>query len=130
MHAQATYFGVFALDTLNLTKELAVTAGARFNVANILLTDASGEQPNNNSNNSYSRINPVIGFTYTVSPALTFYGGYSEANRAPTPLESQCSNPNLPCVLETALVSDPPLQQVVSHTWEGGARGTLVLPNG
>ncbi|WPP05955.1 TonB-dependent receptor [Methylocella tundrae] len=130
VHAQATYFGVFALDTLNITNEFAVTAGARYNVANIGLSDASGEQPDNNTNNSYSRINPVIGFTYTPSPALTFYGGYSEANRAPTPLESQCSNPSLPCVLETALVSDPPLQQVVSHTWEGGARGTLVIPNG
>lgn len=130
VHAQATYFGAFALDTFNLTDELALTAGARFNVANIGLSDASGEQPDNNTNNSYSRINPVVGFTYTASPALTFYGGYSEANRAPTPLESQCSNPQLPCVLETALVSDPPLQQVVSHTWEGGVRGTLPIPNG
>ncbi|WP_374305627.1 TonB-dependent receptor [Methylocella sp.] len=130
VHAQATYFGVFALDTVNVTKELALTAGARFNVANIALMDASGQQPENNTNNSYNRINPVVGFTYTVSPALTFYGGYSEANRAPTPLESQCSNPNLPCVLETALVSDPPLQQVVSHTWEGGVRGALAIPGG
>ncbi len=130
VHSQATYFGVFALDTFNVTKEFAVTAGARYNVADILLTDASGEDPNDNSDNSYSRINPVVGFTYTASPALTFYGGYSESNRAPTPLESQCSNPNQPCLLETALVSDPPLEQVVAHTWEGGARGTLIIPNG
>jgi iron complex outermembrane recepter protein len=129
VHSTATYFGVFALDTFNITKELAITAGARYNVANIDLQDLSGTAPDLNSTNSYSRINPVVGLTYTVSPALTFYGGYSEANRAPTPLESQCSNPALPCVLETALVSDPPLQQVVSHTFEGGARGTFVMPN-
>ena len=128
VHAQATYFGVFALDTLNVTKELAITAGARFNVANIGLMDASGQQPSNNADSSYNRINPVIGFTYAASPALTFYGGYSEANRAPTPLESQCSNPELPCLLETALISDPPLRQVVSHTWEGGVRGALAIP--
>ncbi|ACK52059.1 TonB-dependent receptor [Methylocella silvestris BL2] len=130
VHGSATYFGLFALDTLNITNEFAVTAGARFNVANIGLSDVSGQSPDLNSNASYNRINPVVGFTYTASPALTFYGGYSEANRAPTPLESQCSNPALPCVLETALVSDPPLQQVVSHTFEGGARGTLTIPNG
>ncbi|WGJ15469.1 TonB-dependent receptor [Methylocapsa sp. D3K7] len=130
VHATATYFGVFALDTFNVTNELAVTSGARFNVANNTLSDASGFSPDLNSTASYNRINPVVGFTYTTSPALTFYGGYSEANRAPTPLESQCSNPQLPCVLETALVSDPPLQQVVSHTWEGGARGTMIVPNG
>ncbi|MEJ0095932.1 MAG: TonB-dependent receptor [Methylocella sp.] len=129
VHSTATYFGVFALDTLNITKELAITAGARYNVANIDLQDLSGTAPDLNSTNSYSRINPVVGLTYTVSPALTFYGGYSEANRAPTPLESQCSNPALPCVLETALVSDPPLQQVVSHTFEGGVRGTFAMPS-
>ncbi len=128
VHSSATYFGLFTLDTFNITKELAVTAGARYNVANIDLSDASGEAPNLNSSNSYSRINPVFGLTYTVSPALTFYGGYSEANRAPTPLESSCSNPQQPCLLETALVSDPPLQQVVSHTFEGGVRGTVVMP--
>jgi iron complex outermembrane receptor protein len=87
-HATAAYFGVFALDTLSVTNELALTAGARYNVANIGLKDASGESADLNSNNSYSRINPVVGFTYTASPALTFYGGYSEANRAPTPLET------------------------------------------
>ena len=47
---------------------------------------------------------------------LTFFGGYSEANRAPTPLELDCANPNLPCLLEGSLVADPPLAQVVSPT--------------
>ncbi len=129
-HAAATYLGVFALDTFNITKELALTAGARYNIANIGLSDASGEEPSINSNSTYTHLNPVIGFTYTASPALTFYGGWSEANRAPTPLESNCSNPQQPCLLETNLVSDPPLQQVVSHTWEGGIRGALTLPDG
>ena len=47
--------------------------------------------------------------------AMTFYGGYSEANRAPTPLELGCSNPSKPCLLEGFLVSDPPLNQVVAQ---------------
>ncbi|MCX8253127.1 TonB-dependent receptor [Beijerinckiaceae bacterium RH AL1] len=126
--SNATYFGVFALDTFNVTKALAVTAGARFNVANISLTDLSGSNANLDSMHNYDRINPVFGLTYTFSPALTVYGGYSEANRAPTPLESECSNKFQPCILETALVSDPPLKQVVSHTWEGGVRGLAPLP--
>ncbi len=130
VHSQSTYFGVFALDTFNITKELALTAGARYNVANIDLSDASGENPSNNTNNSYSRINPVFGLTYNILPtALTIYGGYSEANRAPTPSENNCSNPNLPCVLEYNLVSDPPLKQVVSHTIEAGARGLVTIPD-
>ena len=56
-------------------------------------------------------------------PGITAYGGYSESNRAPTPLELGCSNPNQPCLIESFLVSDPPLQQVVSHTYEAGLRG-------
>lgn len=124
----ATYFGVFALDTFNVTKALAVTAGARLNIADITLADASGFDPGLDSSNNYDRINPVFGLTYEFTPAFTVYGGYSEANRAPTPLESECSNKAQPCTLETALVSDPPLKQVVSHTWEGGARGTIPLP--
>jgi iron complex outermembrane receptor protein len=131
IHSTATYYGVYALDTFNLTKQLAVTAGARFNLANITTQDLTGEAANANLNSSasYNRINPVFGVTYEFNRALTVYAGYSEANRAPTPLESNCADPTRPCVLETALVSDPPLQQVVSHTVEAGARGGYVLPN-
>ena len=124
----ATYYGVFALDTFNVTKQFAITGGARLNIADISLQDLSGFNPNLNTSENYNRINPVVGATYEFSKAVTFYAGYSEANRAPTPLESQCSNPALPCILETALVSDPPLQQVVSRTYEAGARGIFALP--
>ena len=126
--SDANYFGVFVLDTFNVTKALAVTAGARYNLAEISLHDVTGVDPDLNSTNSYQRINPVVGATYEFAPALTVYGGYSEANRAPTPLETSCANPQRPCVLETALVSDPPLQQVVSHTIEAGGRGNLPAP--
>ena len=53
--------------------------------------------------------------------------GYSEANRAPTPLELGCADPAHPCVVAAFLVSDPPLKQVVSHTVEAGLRGTRDL---
>jgi iron complex outermembrane receptor protein len=77
-----------------------------------------------NSNNTYDRFNPIIGGTYKISSELTAYAGYSEANRAPTPLELGCADPAHPCIIAAFLVSDPPLQQVVSHTVEAGFRGT------
>ena len=128
IHTTATYYGLFALDTFNVTSKLAVTAGARYNIAVISVQDSSGLDPELNATNNYDRINPVFGATYAFSPGFNVYAGYSEANRAPTPLESECADPTRPCVLETALVSDPKLNQVVSHTIEAGARGTFTLP--
>ena len=63
----------------------------------------------------------MIGGTYKITPNLTAYAGYSEANRAPTPLELGCSDPNHPCMIDSFLVADPPLKQVVSHTIEAGS---------
>jgi len=125
-----TYYGLFALDTINAAPGLDFTAGGRFNVAEITTVDATGTAPQLNANNTFTRLNPVIGMTYKILPNLTAYAGYSEANRAPTPLELNCSSPTRPCILASTLISDPPLQQVVSHTLESGLRGNLAIPAG
>jgi outer membrane receptor protein involved in Fe transport len=104
---------------------LALTAGGRFNLAHITLEDQFGTALN--SDNSYSRFNPVVGATYKITGNLTAYGGYSEANRAPTPLELGCSDPVRPCLIDGFLISDPPLKQVVSHNFEAGLRGRYDL---
>ncbi|WP_298253560.1 TonB-dependent receptor [Bradyrhizobium sp.] len=122
LRATNQYTGLYALDTFDVTKALSVTAGGRFNDARISLQDQIGTALNGNE--AYDRFNPMIGATYKITSELTAYAGYSEANRAPTPLELECANPAAPCVLATFLVSDPPLRQVVSHTYEAGFRGT------
>ena len=66
----------------------------------------------------------MIGGTYKITPGLTAYAGYSEANRAPTPLELACADPARPCIIAAFLIADPPLKQVVSRTVEAGLRGT------
>jgi iron complex outermembrane recepter protein len=123
--AKNTYTGIYATDTIDMTSALSVTGGGRFNVAQINLQDLTGTNPLLTSNNHYDRLNPVIGATYKFSPALTAYAGYSEANRAPTPLELGCSDPLHPCMIDNFLIADPTLQQVVSHTYETGVRGNL-----
>ncbi len=80
------------MDTFNITKRLALTAGARFNNA-FRLQDRSGFNPDLNSASTYYRINPVVGATDEFAPAFSLYGGYSEANRAPAPLKHACSDP-------------------------------------
>lgn len=123
--ATNTYVGVYATDTFDITSQLSLTAGGRFNYAQIDLQDLTGTNPLLTSSNNFQRFNPVIGVTYRIAPSVTAYFGYSEANRAPTPLELGCSDPSTPCQIDNFLIADPPLKQVVSHTIEAGLRGEL-----
>jgi iron complex outermembrane recepter protein len=125
LFAKNLYTGLYATDTLDVTDKLSVTSGARLNIAQIDLLDQTFAEPLLNSASHYQRINPVIGATYKFSPNLTAYAGYSEANRTPTPLELGCSSPTNPCIIDNFLIGDPPLKQVVSHTYEAGIRGTV-----
>ena len=115
------YTGLYASDTFDVTPSLSLTAGARLNAAQIRLQDELGGQLN--GNDAFWRLNPMLGATYRISPALVAYAGYSEANRAPTPLELGCADPANPCILASFLVSDPALKQVVARTYEAGLRG-------
>ena len=128
--AQTLYTGFYTTDTFDVTPRLSVTGGARLNLAQINLQDELGNDPGLNGNHTYSRFNPTIGATYKLTPNLTVYGSYAEANRAPTPLELECSDPTRPCLIDNALVGDPDLQQVVSHTFEAGLRGHFDIAKG
>jgi iron complex outermembrane receptor protein len=130
LNAQNTYFGLYATDTFDITSQLSLTVGGRLNVAHIKMADQTGMSPDLNNDLTYMRVNPLAGLTYKVMPGLTLYGGYSESNRAPTPLEIGCSNPDRPCLIESALVADPPLRQVVSRTYEAGLRGLVPVSEG
>lgn len=100
-----------------------MAAGFRYNMAQIGLNDQLGTALTSFS--TYSRLNPVTGVTFKLLPNLSIYGGYSEANRAPTPLENGCASPAQPCIIDNFLVADPALKQVVSRTLEAGLRGNF-----
>ncbi len=128
--ATTLYAGMYTTDTFDVTSRLSVTAGARFNFAQISLTDELGNAPLLNGNHDYSHFNPMIGATYKITSNLTAYGDFAVANRAPTPLELGCSNPLQPCLIDNALVGDPNLNQVVTYTFEAGFRGHLPISKG
>ncbi|MEQ1718642.1 MAG: TonB-dependent receptor [Hyphomicrobium sp.] len=117
------YYGVYFSDTLDVTDALAITVGGRFNHATIKLNDLTGNFPELNTTNKYERFNPMAGATYKLMQGLSAYGGYSEANRAPTAAELGCAEPTNPCLIESFLTDDPPLKQVISKSWEAGLRG-------
>jgi outer membrane receptor protein involved in Fe transport len=124
------YVGVYFSDTFEVNDRLALTLGGRWNHATIDIRDLTGEQSDLDGTNKYERFNPAAGATYQLNYGMSLYGGYSEANRAPVAAELACSDPNNPCLIESFLVSDPPLDQVVSHTWETGIRGERSSKNG
>ena len=119
------YMGVYATDTIDLTDALSLTAGARLNFARVSTTDQTGFSPDVNGTHYFTKVNPLAGLTYRFTPGLSLFGSYSESNRAPTPLELACANPERPCLLPNSLVADPPLKQVTAQNYEVGIRGAI-----
>ena len=127
-YLQATndYYGVFLTDTFDVTDALSITFNGRYNLAQIDLSDRLGTGLN--GHHRYDRFNPGGGVTYKITPGITVYASYSEANRVPTPGELACADPTRPCILDGFLVADPDLKQVVARTYEAGLRGKFTLP--
>ena len=130
LHGLINTFGFYATDTLALGRSFALTLSGRYNRTAIdntdrLPIDTTGARGSLDGQYVFQRFNPAVGFTYTPVRFAAVYFSYSEASRAPTAIELGCANPNEPCNLPNALVSDPPLKQVVTKTFEAGARGTL-----
>ena len=117
------YWGTYVSDTLELTDRWAVTAAGRMNAARVVLHDEQGTGLN--GNHSYDRLNPSLGVTWQAGGGVTTYASYSEANRVPTAAELACADSTQPCRVPNAFISDPGLHQVVSHSFEVGARGNL-----
>jgi len=121
--------GLYFTDTLSVTEQLALTLSGRYNRTRIAISGTSeGGETNLNETGEthhFNRFNPSVGLAYSVNNDLGVYGSYSESSRAPTPSELTCSNKLHPCALPNSFLSDPPLEQVVSKTWEAGLRGQL-----
>ncbi len=123
LKTSTSYYSFFFSDTLDVTRALSVTAGGRYNYEELLLDDLTGGTLS--GDHLYTRFNPMAGLTYKFNSNVSGYGGYAEANRAPTPAELSCADPAQPCLLQNFLVTDPNLKQVVSKTWQGGFRGNF-----
>ena len=113
--------GLYFSDTLSFTDRWHVTVSGRFNDSQLTIIDRLGTSLN--GDHSFSRFNPAAGVVFETSEALSLVGRYTESNRAPTAAELSCADPQEPCRVPNAFVSDPPLEQPVARSVEGGARG-------
>ena len=129
-------------DTFDINDKLSLTFSGRINNTQIELADQSGERPELNGEHDFFRFNPAVGLTYKPNENMSIYGGYNESSRAPTPIELACNDTifdravaaaiadgddpddvEFECRLPNAFLADPPLEQVVTKSFEIGVRG-------
>ena len=120
-----SYYGAYFSDVLGITDRMYLTLAGRYNVAKVTISDETGLEPALDGSHSFRRFNPAAGLNYNFGQALNTYVAYNEGMRAPTAVELTCADPNAPCKLPNAFIADPPLDPVVSRTYEAGVRGML-----
>ena len=104
--------------------ELALTAGARLNIAQIVTNDATGLAPATQHQRHFfadqsGRRPDLSNLAHGHSSMAAIRRRTGRRRRSNSIAPTQIS----PCILGNSLVSDPPLQQVVAHTFEAGLRG-------
>ncbi len=112
---------VFFSETWSASLRTAITLSGRYFRQSVELRDQIGTALN--GNHRYSRFSPSVGVTQQLHNQVNAYLSYAESNRTPSPVELTCANPDDPCRLPNAFLSDPPLRQVIAKTIEIGLRG-------
>ena len=120
--------GLFLHETFPLTDRLDVVASGRFNSVGIDIDDHLGTSLD--GTHAFSRFNPSAGAVFRASDTVSVFARYSESNRAPTAAELSCADPDEPCRVPNAFVSDPPLEQAVARSVEAGLRGRWTAGGG
>ena len=113
--------GLYFSDTLSITSRTHLTVSGRFNHARIAIADRLGTALD--GEHAFSRLNVGVGAVHQAGDAVSVFGRYAESNRAPTAAELSCADPAEPCRVPNAFISDPPLEQTVARSVEGGLRG-------
>lgn len=127
-------------DSIAVGDAWTVNLAGFYHDSEIRLSDRTGDQPELNGSHDYDNFNWSTGAVWHWRADMDFYGSYSESSRLPTPIELACSEEILAaraasggggeveCRLPNAFLADPPLDEVVSETFELGVRG--VAANG
>lgn len=126
LHGVTPNWSLYFTDTLTLPKNVNVTVSGRYNRATVDNTDLLNPIAGPGSLTGdyvFQRFNPAVGITWSPISSVNAYARFSQGSRAPTAIELGCADPSAPCSLPNSLSSDPPLQQVVTDTWEVGVRG-------
>jgi len=114
---------VYLSDNYVLTDAMNVIFSGRYNRTTVKADDRHHPDGRLNANYTYTKFNPSLGFTFATGMSSSVYANWGQGNRAPTPIELGCADPDNPCSLPNAMAADPFLEQIVSQTMEAGFRG-------
>jgi outer membrane receptor protein involved in Fe transport len=120
LEVQNHALGVFVTDTWRVFSPLALQVSARLNLFDTQLEDQQGSALD--GHHTFVRVNPSAGVIYSVAEGWALFASYGESNRAPSAAELACADPDEPCRVPNAFISDPPLEHVVSRSVELGVR--------
>lgn len=121
LQTRSTTLSAFAANVLTPTPRFTVTATARLNHVRMRLDDRIGTALD--GEHEFTQLHPSLGAAFAVSPRVSAFANAGLGGRTPTPVELSCADPEDPCRLPNAFVSDPPLRAVTARTFEAGLRG-------
>jgi outer membrane receptor protein involved in Fe transport len=122
---------LFASTVLALDAGTHLTLAGRYNRTRLHNRDAitpGGGAGSLDGDQTFARLNPALGLTFTPAPGLNAWLGVNQGSRTPSSIELGCADPAHPCKLPNAMAGDPPLKQVVTTTLEAGLRSAATQP--
>ena len=128
LNTESSNLGFYATDTYSLTDRTHLTLSGRYNHTQINIADNFGTSLN--GRHAFSQFNPALGAVFDATSTVALFGRYSIASRAPTAAELSCADPDEPCRVPNAFISDPPLEQAIAQSAEAGLRGNVGVLGG
>ena len=107
---------------------VTLSGGFRYDYIRIPFEDQL--DPAADTSNSFRRLSPRGGVSVELGTGASAYGSIGRSFRAPAVLELACADETAACPLPFALGDDPPLDPVISTTYETGVqlvRGPAIL---
>ncbi|MEC4725346.1 TonB-dependent receptor [Shewanella sp. D64] len=126
LDSERRHYSAFVAGSLAIADDLTLTSALRYDATNVHMTDLA---PGNDGktldgDHDFTHLSPSIGINWAFTADTSLFASYSRSSRAPTPVELSCADPDAPCKLPNGFVSDPPLEQVITDTFEIGAEYT------
>ena len=117
----------YGLDSLRLGT-VTIDPSARYDRTAIRNRDRispGGGTGSLDSDRVFERVNPALAIRWAPGKRFALDAAIAQTSRAPSAIELGCSDPASPCRLPNALAGDPPLNQVVARTVEGGVNADI-----